>query len=105
MNKINAAGSVTRPKPELTNLEIMQMFAGTKCVCGDDKLARRSFCSYDFYRLSLAQRKALYLQFGSGYEIGFLQALEALLERNRTTIEKIRMSIPGNPEGNKNNVA
>lgn len=59
-------------------LRILRELQTVKCFCGRKKGAMKSFCPRHYSSLPVALKKALYIDFGVGYEEAYQAAREWL---------------------------
>jgi hypothetical protein len=58
--------------------ELIAELRGSTCPCGEAKEPWHTFCRRCYYKLSPAQRKALYKKIGDGYEDAYADAMLTL---------------------------
>lgn len=66
----------------MDSAELVKSLVSEVCpACDKTKKERQTFCSRCYYKLSGAQRKALYRLIGEGYEHAFDDAMKTLKPR------------------------
>ncbi len=64
---------------KLEDFDVLRILQGTECfACGGRKIAMRSHCPKDYYRLSPDTRQSLYRRFGEGYSEAYVASLNEL---------------------------